>query len=212
MKMSSVSADGELVEDVFDFSLEPTVAEPLVEQGPTPREREFMTRQIRMEEDISLIKNILVQMNSGSSSQGTKIERVEQIGRELLRRNPPKQTQDNLEYVYASAKSVAQLRELKGQNKNLFVLALEKLVYSDDPAEMDLPVDDRILTKDRVIFIKQCLFKYYDVADDDIWRRAKDALNSRVRRHRKALKDAQTRSQNRESPESEQPHRLDLYD
>ncbi|KAK6043829.1 hypothetical protein COOONC_18666 [Cooperia oncophora] len=157
------------------------------------------------------------------TAQSQRMDRLEQIGRELLRRNPPKQVQEvhrlshlsslvfrsfskfctlcrnslgNIVYGYASQKTVAELRELKGQNKNQFVLALEKIIYKGSPKEMEL-----------------CLMKYYDIPEslrEDVWRKAKDALNSRVRRLRKAIRDGQISTQNvdRENEFS----RLDLYD
>ncbi|KAL6724176.1 hypothetical protein Aduo_019088 [Ancylostoma duodenale] len=107
-------------------------------------------------------------------------------------------------YSYATAKTVAELRQLRGLNVSHFVLALEVEVYNDDTTELELLVDNRIRTKDRVLFIQQCLFKYYDIPEhlrEGAWRKAKESLNSRVRHLRKTIRDGQlTQSQNRLHP------------
>ncbi|KAL6740956.1 hypothetical protein Aduo_014259 [Ancylostoma duodenale] len=84
-----------------------------------------------------------------------------------------------------------------------FVLALEMEAYQDDPFELELLVDNRIRTKDRVLFIQQCLYKYYEIPShlrEGTWRKAKESLNGRVRRLRKTLRDqelARSRNQSR---------------
>ncbi|KAL6730772.1 hypothetical protein Aduo_001713 [Ancylostoma duodenale] len=121
--------------------------------------------------------------------------RMEMLLQELLRRTPATQRQGEIVYSYATAKTVAELRQLKGLNMSHFVLALEVEVYNDDTTELELLVDNRIRTKDR------CLFKYYDIPEhlrEGTWRKAKESLNSRVRRLRKTIRDGQlTQSQNR---------------
>ncbi|KAK6062207.1 hypothetical protein COOONC_00123 [Cooperia oncophora] len=113
------------------------------------------------------------------TAQSQRMDRLVQICRELLKRNPR-----------------SRLKGAEGENKNQFVLALEKIIYKGSPKEMEL-----------------CLVKYYDNPEnlrEDVWRKAKDALNSRVRRLRKAIRDGQISTQNvdRENEFS----RLDLYD
>ncbi|PIO65528.1 alanine dehydrogenase/PNT domain protein [Teladorsagia circumcincta] len=66
-----------------------------------------------------------------------------------------------MDYSYASAKTVADLRKIKGENGSAFALALESMVYQNDSTDA-------------------CL--YYDVPDHlqaDVWKKVKDALNSR---------------------------------
>ncbi|EYC25039.1 hypothetical protein Y032_0012g1663 [Ancylostoma ceylanicum] len=73
-----------------------------------------------------------------------------------------------------------------------FVLALEIEVYQDDSSEQELLVDSRIRTKDRVLFIQQCLYKYYEIPDhlrEGTGRKAKESMNGRVRRLRKTIRD-----------------------
>ncbi|KAK6037812.1 hypothetical protein COOONC_24681 [Cooperia oncophora] len=197
MKTSSVSTDGELVEDVFDVScaLADQVSASQTDtagERSSAREREEMMRSIRMEEDISLIKNMLIQINATLAAHSQRMDILEQIG--------------NIVYAYASPKTVAELRELKGQNKNQFSI---RTILT----ELERLVDERVATKDRVVFIQQCLCKYYDIpenAREDVWRKAKDALNSRVRRLRKAMRDGQTSAQNVD--QGDEFSRLDLYD
>ncbi|KAK5967600.1 hypothetical protein GCK32_005967, partial [Trichostrongylus colubriformis] len=108
---------------------------------------------------------------------------------------------DPINYIYVSAAEVADLREAKGSNRNQFALALEKMAYRDDPRELQTIVDERIHSKDRVRFIKQCVFKYYEVPEhlqDSVWKSIKEALNSRVRRLRRALREGQARPQQEE--------------
>ncbi|KAK5979553.1 hypothetical protein GCK32_007787 [Trichostrongylus colubriformis] len=217
MKAQCVSADGELIEDVFDVSSVPADQAPRseaqVEQSPSPSERELIMRITRIEEELSLVKNMVIQMSITLSSLAERSLRSEQMDREVLRRLPAKPAEGNIDYVYASAKEVAELRVLKESNKNHFVLAMEKLVYRDDPREMELPVDSRELTKDRVIFINRCLLKYYNVpesASEEVWRKAKDALNSRVRRLRKTVREEQA-AQRAARPEDD-IFDLNIYD
>ncbi|PIO66897.1 hypothetical protein TELCIR_11374 [Teladorsagia circumcincta] len=99
-------------------------------------------------------------------------ERLEEMMKELLKRCPAKTSQGSIDYTYVSEKEVATLRELKGQNFNAFALALEKMVYQDDPADLEIAVDKRIRSLDRLVFIQQCVFKYYDVPENvqkDVW-------------------------------------------
>ncbi|KAK6038332.1 hypothetical protein COOONC_24163, partial [Cooperia oncophora] len=113
--------DGEIVDDVFDISPpaqdvgqhDDGATTDSADPGPSAKEREIMTRLIRVEEDNSLMKNMMVQMNSLLASHTHRLERIEQIGKELLRRNPAKQSQGNIVYAYVSARAVAELRELE---------------------------------------------------------------------------------------------------
>ncbi|KAK6061252.1 hypothetical protein COOONC_01083 [Cooperia oncophora] len=222
LKSSAVTTDGDLADDLFDISPLPQdgnqgdddAPTSSADAGPSPTEREIVMRLIRTEEDTALMKNMIIQMNAILASHTQRLEGIEQVGKELLRRNPTKQTQGNIVYAYVSARAVAELRELKGQNRNHFALALEKMVYRDDPKEMELLVDDRN-EAERVLFIQQCVNKYYEVPEhlrDDVWRKIKETLNSRVRRLRKAIRDRQSTSEGSRLQEEDTLYRLDLYD
>ncbi|PIO70627.1 hypothetical protein TELCIR_07512 [Teladorsagia circumcincta] len=142
-------------------------------------------------------------------------ERLEEMMKELLKRCPAKTSQGSIDYTYVSETDVARLRELKGQNLNAFALALEKMVYQDDPAELEIAVDKRIRSLDRLVFIQQCVFKYYDVPENvqkDVWALVKDSLNSRVRRLRKALRDEKSVSILRPCHKEELPDQLILFE
>ncbi|KAL6743665.1 hypothetical protein Aduo_016682 [Ancylostoma duodenale] len=83
-----------------------------------------------------------------------------------------------------------------------FVLALEMEAYQDDTSELELLVDNRIRTKDRVLFIAQCLYKYYEIPSHlrkGTWSKAKESLNGRVRRLRKTLPDQVSTSREKTS-------------
>ncbi|VDO61257.1 unnamed protein product [Haemonchus placei] len=157
----SVSVDGELIEDVFDVSCAPPRDSSPCNEEPPPsaKERELMLRIARMEEVMvemmSSMKAIQHEMSRMSTAHSSRLDKSEHMLRELLRRNPAKQASGNISYDYACEKDVAELRELKGHNKNLFVLDLEKTVFEDEPAELERLVDDRSRSKDRIIFIKQ---------------------------------------------------------
>ncbi|KAL6724273.1 hypothetical protein Aduo_019175 [Ancylostoma duodenale] len=61
-------------------------------------------------------------------------------------------------YSYANAKTIAELRQLKGLNISHFVLALEVKTHKDDTVELELLVDNCVRTKDRVLFMQQVIF------------------------------------------------------
>ncbi|KAL6731032.1 hypothetical protein Aduo_001945 [Ancylostoma duodenale] len=84
------------------------------------------------------------------------------------------------------------IRKQKKCNKNLSALALEKVVYRNLQADLVVPVQRRC-NGDRVEIIKEALFKYYLVSKKcqvEVWRSARDAMNSRMRRTRKQLREA----------------------
>ncbi|KHJ88493.1 hypothetical protein OESDEN_11711 [Oesophagostomum dentatum] len=122
---------------------------------------------------------------------------------EVLKRIPPPQQSGEIEFNFVRQEEVDRIRKQKGSNKNLFALALEQKVYADLQSDLLLPVDERTST-DRVQFIKDCVFKYYQVPQNhqlDVWRSVRESLNSRTRRERKALRDS-GRSQNSNNAEA----------
>ncbi|KAL6744107.1 hypothetical protein Aduo_017076 [Ancylostoma duodenale] len=76
-------------------------------------------------------------------------------------------------------------------NKNRFALALEREVYADKASDLVTAAESRS-NADRVEFIKQCLFKFYQIPEKyqcEVWRSARDEMNTRVRRLRKKRRD-----------------------
>ncbi|KAK5969445.1 hypothetical protein GCK32_004956 [Trichostrongylus colubriformis] len=200
IKASSVTTDGELVKDAFDVPV-PTF-NPSVESEErgssseqTARDREIITRDIEITEENHLLEEMVAKV-SMVISISRKQDKLEEMVTKLLKRIPARNDQElTIDYSYATAKFVVGLRQLKGQNRNAFALPLEVKVYEDDPAELELLVDNRARTTDRVLFIQRCLFKYYGVPEHmqaDVWAKVKEAMNSKVRRRRKAIRDGRT--------------------
>ncbi|KAK6732284.1 hypothetical protein RB195_016585 [Necator americanus] len=68
-----------------------------------------------------------------------------------------------------------------------FALALEPLVYAAEPWEMQIPVNKRIRSAAKVEFIRNCVFRHFNVPNElqeDIWKNVRVSLNCRARRHR----------------------------
>ncbi|VDK46239.1 unnamed protein product [Cylicostephanus goldi] len=107
---------------------------------------------------------------------------------EILKRTPRRiDSEGELAYDYASRPFLEGLRKLAGGNVNKFALDLEKEVYASNTTELTLPVEKRVTTATRVSFIKECIYKYYMVPVEtrqSVWKAAKAALDSRVRRLR----------------------------
>ncbi|KAK5966446.1 hypothetical protein GCK32_008530 [Trichostrongylus colubriformis] len=189
LKFSSVTTDGELREDLFEVSFPHYLAD-------SPNWETAKARAVGsldgIEENISSIKEMMIKMYSLVVSLSERMDKLEEMTAELLRRVPKKHTERPIDYTYVSEEDVAALRILKAENRNGFALALEAMVYRDDPTDLQLPVDKRTRSSDRVIFIKNCVLKYYEVPEAmewDVWTSVKTALNSRVRRLRKELRD-----------------------
>ncbi|VDM84532.1 unnamed protein product, partial [Strongylus vulgaris] len=90
------------------------------------------------------------------------------------------QSRGEIKYIYATAKTVAEIRQLKGLNMCHFALALESEAYKDETSELEMLV---------------CLFKFYEIPAhlrEGTWKKARESLNSRVRRLRKTIRDKQT--------------------
>ncbi|EYC35836.1 hypothetical protein Y032_0972g3257 [Ancylostoma ceylanicum] len=101
---------------------------------------------------------------------------------------------------YTTSNFVAELQHREGLDMSLFVLALEVEVYKDDTTELELLMDNRLRTNDRVLSIQQSLFKHYNTPEhlrEGTWRRAKESLNSRVRRLRETALDRRQLTQER---------------
>ncbi|CAJ0597500.1 unnamed protein product [Cylicocyclus nassatus] len=123
----------------------------------------------------------------------SSVEHIEEMLSEILRRLPATDTGE-ISYTHTSPEFVAQLRTLKGSNVTQFALDLEAEIYKDDATELDLPLERRLKTKDKVIFLRQCVNEYYSVPQhlkEATWKRVREALDSRVRRLRKRVRDVQ---------------------
>ncbi|VDL86710.1 unnamed protein product [Nippostrongylus brasiliensis] len=86
---------------------------------------------------------------------------------------------------------VAQIKALRGKNMRKFALDLERILYERQPEELRKTVDKRLATLDRIEFIRQCVFYFYEIREenkDEVWALVRAALNSRVRRSRSTPK------------------------
>ncbi|EYB89877.1 hypothetical protein Y032_0227g2837 [Ancylostoma ceylanicum] len=196
-KSSLVTTDGQLVEEELSFEITSSgsdMSEDEDETPPTPpADRELITRLIKLDELLSVQREEVTTIKNNVATMFQKIDRIGQEMRELLRRVPATRAQAGLVYTYATPETVSYIREMKGPSMSHFALALEKEVYKDETTELDIPIDYRVRTKDRVTFIQQCLYKYYDVPEhmrESAWKRVKLSLNGRVRRLRKHIRDS----------------------
>ncbi|ETN82050.1 hypothetical protein NECAME_08203 [Necator americanus] len=76
-----------------------------------------------------------------------------------------------------------------------FALALEPLVYAAEPWEMQIPVNKRIRSAAKVEFIRNCVFRHFNVPNElqeDIWKNVRVSLNCRARRHRTSARSTPT--------------------
>ncbi|VDL75014.1 unnamed protein product [Nippostrongylus brasiliensis] len=75
---------------------------------------------------------------------------------------------------------------MRGDNMRKFALDLEKILYELEPEVLMKPVEKRLSTVDRIEFIKQCVFMFYEIKDEakrTTWATTRKALDSRVRRN-----------------------------
>lgn len=180
--------------------------------------KECVNRLIKIEEGSGLLKELMMQTYVCLKSCGFSYSihgRLTATIIILLREDGVGSIRSigTIDSTYVSAKTVVQLRELK-PNRYAFALAFEKLVYEDEN-EASVPVDHRVCTRDRVLFIQQvsilscnchesciqfsaqsnmfqCVSKYFEVLEhlrEDLLNDVKDALNNDIRRSRKANKD-----------------------
>ncbi|EYC19922.1 hypothetical protein Y032_0023g782 [Ancylostoma ceylanicum] len=140
-------------------------------------ERRMATKELQLEQ----------QVDSQRLTGGVNELRV--IGRELLKRIPQSVNRgDEIQYTYASKEFVEALRSHRVGNISQFALDLEKEVYKGDTTDLFLQVEKRMGSVEKVDFIKQCIYKYYQVEVESrasVWRSAKTALNARARRLRR---------------------------
>ncbi|CAJ0597501.1 unnamed protein product [Cylicocyclus nassatus] len=117
----------------------------------------------------------------------SRVENIEEMLTEILSRLPETET-GRICYTHTTPEFVAELRTLKGANVTQFALDLEAEIYKSDSLELDLPVGRRKKTKDRVLFLKQCVNEYYSVPPHlkkATWNKVRESLDSRVRRRKR---------------------------
>ncbi|WKY02337.1 hypothetical protein Q1695_015965 [Nippostrongylus brasiliensis] len=104
----------------------------------------------------------------------------------------PKPTTEGPNFALMPKEKVATMRKLRGDNMNKFALDLERELYATgDRKDLTKPVEKRFASADKVAFIKECVFMFYDVhgeAKRTTWLAVRNALNSRVRRLRSSSK------------------------
>ncbi|EYC46126.1 hypothetical protein Y032_0406g889 [Ancylostoma ceylanicum] len=200
-KVDDVSTSGQFFEDDFEISRLREESPSIASSNSSPPRSENGTIKNFCDEVISRMNELQNRMpapafeydvRSTMRAQNTKMGEIERILRELLKRTPAPLETGELQFHFVSQEQVELIRKQKKCNKNLFALALEKEVYRNLQADLVVPVERRS-SGDRVEFIKGALFKYYLVPEKcqvEVWRSARDAMNSRVRRTRKQLREA----------------------
>ncbi|PIO57413.1 hypothetical protein TELCIR_21178 [Teladorsagia circumcincta] len=98
---------------------------------------------------------------------------------------------DNLEnFVKAGfgREKVNALVVLCEQDLEKFVLLLEDEVFKNNRPYMNQLVDSRLYSQEHVNFIRECVFKHYEVPEclrEFMWQALKECLNKRVREKQK---------------------------
>lgn len=202
MKMTHVTAGGELIEDVFDIATVDEVPDT-VQRDPSssPTEREIVRRLTAVEERLACVADLLMRLERKIVLGEDQRNRMEGMLRQTVRRLPAPVEADGIEYTFATAELVAALRKANSDPKK-FIRCLEEEVFKDEPHIMDIAVDQRHDSVDKMDFLRKCLFKFFDVPTnlrEDMWKRAKASLNSRARRARKAQRDVGEGGQERSS-------------
>ncbi|CAJ0605626.1 unnamed protein product [Cylicocyclus nassatus] len=196
-RVDYVNGDGVLENPNFR-TCEGTLGNEMEAGCPTDREMlkklcssmdEVLNRLARLENEMAR-KDLQLEAAQRQQKSWSALSELRANSQETLKRIPKRgESEEALAYNYASAKFLEGLRKLCGGNMNKFALELEKKIYEDDTTELTLPLEKRIQTATRVEFIKECIFKYYMVPVETrqaVWRSAKNALNSRVRRLKSA--------------------------
>ncbi|KAL6723949.1 hypothetical protein Aduo_018891 [Ancylostoma duodenale] len=100
-----------------------------------------------------------------------------------------KEKNRELNFKNVSQERVESLLALKCGKLSKFALALEKEVFADDTSELHLKIEDRKNAAGRINFIREVIFKYFNVStdsEDSVWQTVKNALNGKARAQRRA--------------------------
>ncbi|KHJ79256.1 hypothetical protein OESDEN_21101 [Oesophagostomum dentatum] len=80
-------------------------------------------------------------------------------------------------------------------NPSRFAAALEPLVYIDEPWEMQIPINQRVNSRARVEFIKNCVFRHFNVLpqlQETVWKSIRNDLDRKARRTRTSARSTPT--------------------
>ncbi|KAK6061622.1 hypothetical protein COOONC_00713 [Cooperia oncophora] len=129
-------------------------------------------------------------------------------------------TEDGIDFSLLSRERVETLLSLKCGRLTKFALALEQELYEHDPSELLLNVEDRKLTARRVNFIREVVFKYFNVSESakkSVWQTVKNALDGRVRTSRARKSNVQSADHRGLSPSPARilltpPRREEVYE
>ncbi|EYC24006.1 hypothetical protein Y032_0014g2266 [Ancylostoma ceylanicum] len=98
-------------------------------------------------------------------------------------------TSGELNFKYVLRERVESLLALKCGKLSKFALALEKEVFADDTSELHHKIEDRKNAAEKINFIREVIFKYFNVSsdsEDSVWQTVKNALNGKARTLRRA--------------------------
>ncbi|KHJ84367.1 hypothetical protein OESDEN_15920 [Oesophagostomum dentatum] len=95
-----------------------------------------------------------------------------------------------INFKYVSRERFESLLALKCGKMRKFALALEKDVFGDDSSELSLKIEDRKNSGEKINFMREVIFKYFNVSsdsEDSVWQTVKNALNGRARTVRRNM-------------------------
>ncbi|KIH46807.1 hypothetical protein ANCDUO_23136 [Ancylostoma duodenale] len=130
----------------------------------------------------NLLKELLAQVAQLSKTTATMLRDHRITTETSLARLERRLCRGELNFKYVSRERVESLLAPKCGKLNKFALALEKEVFADDTSEFRLKIEDRKNAAGRINFIREVIFKYFNVSTDSeesVWQTVKNALNGR---------------------------------
>ncbi|VDL80382.1 unnamed protein product [Nippostrongylus brasiliensis] len=188
LNVQRVTAEGELADGPFEIAASGSTSSAETPAGPSSEEKERMTRLISIEERVAHSTETVGRIHRLVANNEQRLIRLERMLTGIDQRLPA--VQGDLEFRYATAESVASLRKTHMNPLN-FARHLETEVFKDCADELGQRLDERH-SRERVNFIRECVYKFYNVPAvlrDDMWRGVKAALNARARKVRKNKND-----------------------
>ncbi|WKY06168.1 hypothetical protein Q1695_006404 [Nippostrongylus brasiliensis] len=200
LKVGQVTAEGDLVNQEFELaSLGGSGSSGANPPPPSSEERERVQRWATMEEHCATSADLHRADHRLLLSMDQLLRQMAKTLNEIKQGLPA--TQGQLEYRFASAAKVATLRKAN-DNPVKFVRALEKEVFEDSVEELEQRVDER-QSIDRVHFLQECLYKFFDVHQalrDALWKKVKSSLNAKARKVRMHNRDREPLAVNENEP------------
>ncbi|KAK6032918.1 hypothetical protein OSTOST_00879, partial [Ostertagia ostertagi] len=196
-KIKDVTENGTLTDNFFTVAESSVILDDLNCAATSPDPVAEVVHQMKAGMDELLEQMMMMRRNTTGAlrefeikMQGsfTRLERriisLESSVEEIRLREEPTSAEDGIDYCLMSRERVEALLALKYGRLTKFALALEQELYEGDNSEMLLNVEDRKVTVRRVTFIREVVFKYFNVSQSSkksVWQTVKNALNGRAR-------------------------------